>query len=217
VGCVWGIGERKWGGDFRRRMMMFQSMIERILKYASEIWGWKEQEAVEKVQEKYLRGVLGVDIQTPRDIVEEKCKRNRLTVKAGKRMAKFEDKIDEREDCRILTECWREEKRKTEKKRREKYYQINGYASKEVERLRAKGRCVNVELSKRDKDTDKPERRKRIKESRYNREYERCVTKGVPEYLKIQSARERKIMTKFRCEKEERENGYWKKGEERRC
>jgi hypothetical protein len=31
VGCVWGIAERKWGGDFRRRMMMFESMIESIL------------------------------------------------------------------------------------------------------------------------------------------------------------------------------------------
>jgi hypothetical protein len=39
VGCVWGIEERVWGGDFRRRMMMFESMIERILKYEAEIWG----------------------------------------------------------------------------------------------------------------------------------------------------------------------------------
>jgi hypothetical protein len=38
-----------------------------------------------------------------------------------------------------------------------------------VKRLRAKGRWVNVELSERDKDTDKQERRKRIKESRYNK------------------------------------------------
>jgi hypothetical protein len=30
VGCVWRIGEIKWGGDFRRRMMMFESMIENI-------------------------------------------------------------------------------------------------------------------------------------------------------------------------------------------
>jgi hypothetical protein len=29
VGCVWGIGERKWGDDFRRKMMIFESMIER--------------------------------------------------------------------------------------------------------------------------------------------------------------------------------------------
>jgi hypothetical protein len=26
VGCVWEI--REWGGDFRRKMMMFESMIE---------------------------------------------------------------------------------------------------------------------------------------------------------------------------------------------
>ncbi|KAJ3629041.1 hypothetical protein MTP99_013464 [Tenebrio molitor] len=39
VGCVWGIGERKWGDDFRRRMMMFESMIESILIYRAEIWG----------------------------------------------------------------------------------------------------------------------------------------------------------------------------------
>jgi hypothetical protein len=39
VGCVWGIEEKKWGGDFRRRMMMFESLIEKsILMYGAEIW-----------------------------------------------------------------------------------------------------------------------------------------------------------------------------------
>jgi hypothetical protein len=69
-------------------MMMVESMIE----YGAEIWGWKGQEEVERVQEKYLRGVLGVDRETP-----EGCKRNRLRVKTGKREAKFEDKMDGRE------------------------------------------------------------------------------------------------------------------------
>jgi hypothetical protein len=49
VGCVWGIGERNSGGDFRRRMMMFESMTESILMYGAGFWGWKEQEEVEKV------------------------------------------------------------------------------------------------------------------------------------------------------------------------
>jgi hypothetical protein len=31
VGYVWGIGESKWGGNFRRRMMMFESIIESML------------------------------------------------------------------------------------------------------------------------------------------------------------------------------------------
>jgi hypothetical protein len=72
VGCVWGIGERKWGGDFRRRMMMFESMAKSELMYAADIWRWKEQEEVEKVQEKYLKGVLGVDREAPGYIVREK-------------------------------------------------------------------------------------------------------------------------------------------------
>jgi hypothetical protein len=42
-----------------------------------------------------------------------------------------------------------------------------------------------VELSERDKDRQarKKERRERIKEFGYNREYERCMTEEIPEYL----------------------------------
>jgi hypothetical protein len=87
--------------------------------------------------------------------------------------------MDGREECRILTECWEEKKKDKEKKEREKYYQRKGYASEEVERLRAKGKWMNVELSKRDKDTDMQGRREIIKESRFNREYKRCMTEEI--------------------------------------
>jgi hypothetical protein len=40
-------------------------------------------------------------------------------VKAGKRGAKFEDKMDGREECNILTVCWRK-RRKTRRRRRER-------------------------------------------------------------------------------------------------
>jgi hypothetical protein len=60
-------------------MMMFESMIESILMYGEKIWEWKEQEEVEKMQEKYLRGVLGVDTETPGCL-----NRDRMRVKAGK-------------------------------------------------------------------------------------------------------------------------------------
>jgi hypothetical protein len=123
VGCVWGIGERKWGGDFRRRMMMFGSMVESVLMYGTEIWGWKEQEEVEKVHEKYLRWVLG---ETPRYIVREECKRSKLKLKAGKRAAKCEDRMGEREECTILSECYREKKKNEDEKEKEKYCRRNG-------------------------------------------------------------------------------------------
>jgi hypothetical protein len=51
------------------------------------------------------------------------------------------------------------------------------------------------------------------KESMYNGEYEGCMT----EYLGRESARERKMMARFRCGNEERQNRYWMEGEERRC
>jgi hypothetical protein len=55
-----------------------------------------------------------------------------------------------------MEEFWRE----TNKRRK--------YASEELEKLRAKGKWMNVELNGRDKDTNKQERRERIKKSRYN-------------------------------------------------
>jgi hypothetical protein len=198
-------------------MMMFESMVESVLMYGAEIWGWKDQEEVERVQEKYLRWVLGVDRETPGYIVREECKRSKLRGKAGKRAAKFEDRMGGREECRILTECYREKKKNADEKEREKYCRRNGYASEEVERVRAEGRWMCAELSERDRDTDKQERRERIRESRYNREYERCVTEDVPVYLRRESAKERKMVARFRCGNEERENRYWMEEEERMC
>jgi hypothetical protein len=43
-------------------------------------------------------------------------------VKEEKRTPKFEDKMDGKEECRILTECWKKRKKKMEKKEREEYY-----------------------------------------------------------------------------------------------
>jgi hypothetical protein len=50
------------------------------------------------VQEKYLKWVLGMDRETLDCLIREQCKRKRLRVKAVKRAAKFEDKMDGREE-----------------------------------------------------------------------------------------------------------------------
>jgi hypothetical protein len=112
----------------------------------------------------------------------EECKRSKLRVKAGKRAAKFEDRMDGREECRILPECYREKKKSADVKERENYCRRNGYASEKVERMRAEGKWMSAEMSERDKDTDKQERRERR-----------------------ESAKERKMMAWFRCGNEERE------------
>jgi hypothetical protein len=50
--------------------------------------------------------------------VKKECKRKRLRVKAGKTVAKFENKMDGREESRILTE--RKEKERGKKRERER-------------------------------------------------------------------------------------------------
>jgi hypothetical protein len=61
---------------------------------------------------------------------------------------------------------------------------------------------MNVELSERDEDTNRQERRERIKESRYNREHERCMTEEIPEYLGRECPREKKQVLDGRRGKE---------------
>ncbi|CAH1366377.1 unnamed protein product, partial [Tenebrio molitor] len=129
---------------------------------------------MERVQEKYLRWVLGVDRETGGYKVRAECKRSRLRVKVGKRAAKFEDRMGAREECGYSLSAV--EKRKRTRMRgieRSTTGETDTYASEEVERMRAEGILTSAELSERDKDTDKQERRERIRESRYNREYER--------------------------------------------
>jgi hypothetical protein len=43
------------------------------------------------------------------------------------------------------------------------------------------------------------------------------MTEQIPEYVERESAKERKMMARFRCGNQEREKSYYMKGEERRC
>jgi hypothetical protein len=113
-------------------------------------------------------------------------------VKAGKRAAMFEDKMDGREECRIPTESWREKKKTHEEKKereregRERERNTTRETGMPAKKWKeeVKARWMNVELSERDNDAaDKQEKRERIKKSRYNREYERGMTEEIPEYL----------------------------------
>jgi hypothetical protein len=92
----------------------------------------------------------------------------------------------------------------------------NGYASEEVQRLRAAERWMNVELSERDKDTTSK------KEGRGSKNPDRTGSMKVYDGGKSGvpgggNARKRKVMGILGCGNEERENRYWTEREERRC
>jgi hypothetical protein len=220
IGAVWGIGERKFGHDFRRRIMMFDSLVKSVMMYGAEIWGWREQEGLEGVQGKYLKWVLGVDRETPGYIVMEETKRDGIRIEAGKRAIRFEERLIERGECRILQECLKEKRKEIGKgvwKEREAYFERNGYAGAEIERMREGGRAMTYELVQRDRDVQVQERRTRIRESRYNGKYEKIITEELPKYLGRESRKERVIIARFRCGNEERENKYWNEDRIRVC
>ncbi|KAH0816956.1 hypothetical protein GEV33_005835 [Tenebrio molitor] len=220
IGAVWGIGMRKFGHDFRRRIMMFDSLVKSVMMYGAEIWGWREQEGLEGVQGKYLKWVLGVDRETPGYIVMEETKRDGIRIEAGKRAIRFEERVIERGECRILQECLKEKRKEIGKgvwKEREAYFERNGYAGAEIERMREGGRAMTDELVQRDRDVQVQERRTRIRESRYSGKYEKIITEELPKYLGRESRKERVIIARFRCGNEERENKYWNEDRIRVC
>lgn len=83
MGQVWGIGKRRFGKDWGRRLWLYDRLVWTVMAYGVEIWGWEEREGMERLEEKYLRWILGVNRQTPGYIIREKLKREKLRGRAG--------------------------------------------------------------------------------------------------------------------------------------
>lgn len=60
MGHVWGIEKRWFGSDLGKRLWLFDRLVWTVLGYRVEIWGWKERKGMEKLDERYLKWVLGV-------------------------------------------------------------------------------------------------------------------------------------------------------------
>jgi hypothetical protein len=73
---------------------------------------------------------------------------------------------------------------------------------------------MNVEVSERNKDTDKQQRRERIKENRHGRKCEGCTTEEIPEYLGRKNVKENKMMAR---DLDVEQEATQQDGEERRC
>lgn len=71
---VWEIGKRWFGGKVKRRLWLVDALVWTVMSYEVEVWGWREREKMEKVQERYGRWVLGIDWKTPEYMVREELK-----------------------------------------------------------------------------------------------------------------------------------------------
>jgi len=79
-----------------------------VVSYGVEIWGWKEREGLEKLQERFLKWILGVERSTPGYMVREELQRERLKGRAGMRAWSFERKSEEGREGTVARECWEE-------------------------------------------------------------------------------------------------------------
>ena len=61
LGKVWSIGERLFKNDWKNRMKIFEALVQSIVMYGAEIWGWRERREIERLQERYIRWVLKLD------------------------------------------------------------------------------------------------------------------------------------------------------------
>ncbi|KAJ3666862.1 hypothetical protein Zmor_002290 [Zophobas morio] len=87
----------------------------------------------------------------------------------------------------------------------------------EIKRMSEMEWSMKKELSVRDEDIDKQQRRTRISESRYNTDYRKIVKDEVPKYIERESIKEKRMMARFRCGNDEKENNFWMDETDTRC
>lgn len=186
---VWGIGQRKFRNNYERRMLLFRSLVESILLYAAEIWGWKEQEKVEKLQEKYVRWTLRLDPNTPAYLIREETKTKKIRTEALKRARRYKEKTKKYRTNEIITECRKKIQKKEERAKtrwdeeRIQCYQRLGGKSRRMGTKREEGVQEIQEMITADEKEQEEERRKIIKESRYCPRYKEIRTDNLPRYL----------------------------------
>lgn len=105
---IWGIGERKFGGDWERRIMTFNILVKAIFMYGVEIWGWKERDTLEALQVRYIRWILDLERYTPKYIILEETKTDQISTETGCRALKYQERIRKNTENKLLKECRKE-------------------------------------------------------------------------------------------------------------
>jgi len=224
MGQVWSIGKRKFGGDWNKRIKMFDWLVGSVIGFGAEIWGWREWEKVERLQERYIRWILGVEGRTPGYMVREEGKRDKMRTRMGRRAIAYEEKLERGEGTLWARRCWEEIKERGNRRgsvweeQRKSFYEERGVSVEWVRGQRERGVEVREVVEQRDKEIQQQERFERIQRSRWNRWYKEIRTLGMPRYLKEKWKEERMIrVARFRLGNEMREGKYWEEEEKRRC
>ncbi|CAB0038897.1 unnamed protein product [Trichogramma brassicae] len=100
--ATWGLGERRCREDYRRRMLLFKYLVQSVMSYGAELWGWNERKELEKVQMDYVRWVLRLDFCTPGYIIVRETGRRKMHNDWIRRAVIFERKCADAEEGRLI-------------------------------------------------------------------------------------------------------------------
>jgi len=226
MGQVWGIGKRRFSGDWSRRLWLFDALVWSVVGYGVEIWGWREWDSVERLQNGYIRWLLGVDWRTPGYMVREEVQRDLLRGRAGQRAWRFEERLERGEGSEIARLCLKEIRDREGSGEglseweidRIRYYEERGVRLVELRKRREAGGWRAQVLIEKKGRMQRAERWRRIEKSKYNKWYGRIKKDGVPEYLRKGWGESRcQRVARFRLGNEMREGKYWEGENKRRC
>jgi len=193
MGQIWRIGKRRFKGDWGRRLWMFDKLIWTVLSYGVEIWGWEEREEMEKLEERYIRWVLGVDRMTPWYIIREELQREKLRCRAARRVRGYEKRLEEGRGSELGRECRGEMKKRFKESKtsgewensRRRFWEDRGMSLEEAEESGTEEAERFEDLLRKDKEVQRSERWERIREGKYCKWYKEVKGGGIPVYLKM--------------------------------
>lgn len=65
-----------------------------MVGFGAEIWRWKEWEKVERLQEKYMKWILGMDGRMSGYMIKEEGKREKMRTRMGRRAMGYKEKLE---------------------------------------------------------------------------------------------------------------------------
>lgn len=189
---AWSLGKRFFSSEFGKMEFLFTYLVESVIMYAAEIWGWQEYAKIEEIQRKFFRWSMEIHWSVPNYIILEELRRPHLSEKSAIRAAKYEGKARNGE-VNLLKECFRAMDREAVSKSiwargRAKYLQTAGIGLEYARRKFERGEALYKEVAQRREDARRQENQESIRASEKWRGYLGRITPDRPFYLRSGNA-----------------------------
>ncbi|KYN24322.1 hypothetical protein ALC57_04060 [Trachymyrmex cornetzi] len=226
---VWGLGERVRRNDFIRRWVLFKYLVQSVMGYGVEIWGWEERGSLERIMLDYTRWIFNIEFCTPRYVIMRELAMDKLRIGWGIRAMRYERRIGTRKEDGLLRSCWKEKEESKWKdvysKEREKFYNRNGWGinARELREGGNEGR-LEKEIIRRERDGQRQWEESKLRAARYNVRYKEFdAGNRKHNYLRKENLGRIGIgegvrgLVRLRCGNMEEGNKYWIEKEQKRC